>query len=105
MGPSQAVSAVTRERDKDQIRKHKQLPLSQIPQETDSNTEIWLQEVYWGVLWGSTSVGCEGSRIEKRENSDFDAITAELIPRGVLGLGCLLKGLGLCALAYTTHWM
>lgn len=41
-------------------------PLSQAPQETDSDTEICLQEVYQDLFGGSTTVGCEGNRIEKR---------------------------------------
>lgn len=52
-------------------------PLKQIPQETDSDTEIWGQEAYWDMFWESTSVRCEGSRSGKREKSDFDAIVAE----------------------------
>lgn len=64
------LSAVTGERVEEQIEGINSYPLfgslSQTPQETDSDTEICLQEVYQDLFWASTSVGCEGNSAEKR---------------------------------------
>lgn len=39
--------------------------------------EIYLQEVYWGVSWGSTPVGAEGSRTGQREELNCNATATE----------------------------
>lgn len=39
--------------------------------------EIYLQEVYWGVSWGSIPVGTEGSRTGQWEELNCNAIATE----------------------------